>query len=84
MIWLWSICPGKYGWLCLIMQQGLNIVPGIAQGRQLLGSQQARRRMEDKAAPVIGRQGPHLVCLVQLVQHRPRVPLWRMLPLPCT
>ena len=67
-----------------IMQQGLNIVPGIAQGRQLLGSQQARRRIEDKTAVIIGRQRPHLVCLVQLVQYRPWMPLWRLLPLPCT
>ena len=40
-----------------IMQQLVQVVPGIAQGRFLLGQQQSRRRVEDKAAPVFGRDG---------------------------
>lgn len=56
-----------------IMQQGFQILLSKAQGGLFFGSQQASCRIEDKTASIIGRQGPYLVCLVQLMQHRSRM-----------
>lgn len=61
------LCPRGQRLKGQTMQQGIQIVSGVAQGRFLLG-QQPRRRIEHEATSVFGRLSCYLAISVQSVR----------------